>query len=285
VPTKHSTPKPRRSATPVADLLATLPKSAPRGHVTPKGRAIAKRPPAEEPVSGELLPPLLSKRELRPMILQTRRHARAALRANQLLAASLRQLQDAGAHRTYGRKSFPEWAVAEFGELDLTEDSVKNMCRSGRALLLLHEEGRIDLADPRTFPGTTGARALSSVLSNHGDRAAIEVFDACPEGHVVATTVGAAASALLPPPPATTAPAAGGQSSFEDDYEDEPEEIPKLVQDLRDYIERLRDYLDDLAIADDADPIVIVRQYEHFVSDAQALRPVLDAVLPVEGDQ
>jgi hypothetical protein len=249
--------------------------------MAPKARAIAKRPSAEQPPVTEVLPPPLSKRELRPMILQTRRHARSAKRANQLLAASLWQLQDAGAHLTYGRKSFPEWAVAEFGQLDLTVDVVKKLCKSGRALLLLQREGRIDFTDPRTLPGTTGTRALSAVLSNHGEQAAIAVFDACPEGHCVATTVNTAAGALLPPPPSNTPPPPPHDDEEDDE---EPEEIPPKVQKLRDHIERLRDYLDDLAIADDADPIAIARQYEHFVTDAQALKPVLDAVLPVEGE-
>jgi len=249
--------------------------------VTPKGRAIAKRPSPEQSAVQEVLPPPLSKRELRPMIRDTRRHARSVKRASQLLAASLRQLQDAGAHLTYGRKSFPEWAVAEFGDLDLTADAVKKLCKSGRALLLLQREGRIDLTDHRTLPGTTGARALSAVLSNHGEQAALDVFDACPEGHVVATTVGAASSALLPPPTSAPAPAA---TPDEDDDEEEPEEVPEEVEKLRSHVERLHDYLHDISCADDADPIAVTRAYEHFLQDAEALRPVLDAVLPVEAE-
>jgi hypothetical protein len=244
--------------------------------VTPEGRAIAKRPTPEGPCTGELLSPQLSKRELRPMINKTRRHARSALRANQLLAACLCELQDAGAHLTYGFKSFPEWATAEFGELDLTKDSVKNMCRSGRALLLLQREARIDLTDHRTLPGTTGTRALSAIASHHGDQAAIEVFDACPEGHVVATTVRAAAGALLPPPPATAeAPA----TPHDDEEDEEAEEIPKAVKDLRDHVERLHDYLHDIECADDADPIAVTRAYEHFLKDAEELGAALDTVL------
>jgi hypothetical protein len=215
------------------------------------------------------------------MILQTRRHARSAKRANQQLAASLRRLLDAEAHRTYGRKSFPEWAVAEFGEFDLTIDSVKNMCKSGRALLFLHEEGRIDLGDHRTLPGTTGARALSSILSNHGDQAALEVFDACPEGHVVGSTVNTAAGALLPPPPASTA---SETTPEDDDEEEEPEDIPEEVEKLRSHVERLHDYLHDIECTDDADPIAVTRAYEHFLKDAHDLRPVLDAVLPTDGE-
>jgi hypothetical protein len=250
--------------------------------VTPESRAIVKRPSPEPLVSGELLPPLLSKRQLRPMINKTRRHARSANRANQLLAASLRQLQDAEAHRTYGRKSFPEWAVAELGDLGLTTDAVKMMCKSGRALLFLHEEGRIDLGDHRTLPGTTGTRALASILTHHDEQAALAAFDACPEGHVVGTTVRAAAAAILPPKPAAAVPAA---TPDEDDEDDEPEEIPQEVEKLRNHVERLHEYLHDISCADDADPIAVTRAYEHFLTDAEALKPVLDAVLPAEGGQ
>ena len=198
---------------------------------------------------------------------------------------SLRQLLDAGAHRTYGRESFPEWAVAEFGELDLTVDAVKNMCKSGRALVVLHEEGRIDLGDHRTLPGTTGARALSSVLANHGDQAALEVFDACPDGHVVATTVGAAAGAILPPTPAAAGRAGDQSSPDEDDEDEEPEdEPPPEVQKLQASIERIRDLLDELYLADDIDPIAVQRAYTHLLEDTQALAGVLTAVLPSDGE-
>jgi hypothetical protein len=254
---------------------------APRGHVTPKGRAVAKRPAPDPPVSGELLPPLLSKEDLRPMIRTARRRAHAAKRANQLLAASLSELQEAEAHRTYGRKSFPEWAVAEFGDFDLTIDSVKNMCRSGRALLFLHREGRIDLSDHRTLPGTTGTRALSAVLSNHGEQAALATFDACPEGHVVATTVNAAAGALLPPPPPTEAPTSSHHEDDDDEPEDEP---PEEVQRLQTSIERIRDLLDELYVAEEIDPVAVQRAYKHLLEDTEALGSVLDAVLPVEGE-
>jgi hypothetical protein len=98
---------------------------------------------------------------------------------------------------------------------------------------------------------------------------------------VVGTTVGAAAGALLPPPPAKAAPP--GTIQVDDDPE-EPEEIPEEVEKLRNHVERLHEYLHDISCADDADPIAVARAYEHFLADAQALRPVLDAVLPVEAN-
>jgi hypothetical protein len=73
--------------------------------------------------------------------------------------------------------------------------------------------------------------------------------------------------------------------SQDDDHDDDAYEVPKEVRELRDRVERLRDYLDDIALADDADPITIARQYQHFLEDAEALRLVLDAVLPGEGEQ
>jgi hypothetical protein len=214
------------------------------------------------------------------MINKARRHGRALKRNGQLLAVELRRLQDAGAHQTYGRASFGAWAATEFADLDLSAENAKKLSQAGRALLVLEQHGKIDLDDARTLPGPTGARALSSVLAGHGEQAMLAVFSNCPPDHIIGETVAAATRTVLPQPLLTAAP----QATFDEDDEndEEPQEIPKPVQDLRDHIERLRDYLDDLAIADDADPIAIARQYEHFVSDAQALRPVLDAVLPTE---
>lgn len=280
---EHSTPTSRDAVTPPADPPPARAKEAPRGHVTPKARVIAKRPSLEQPPAQEVLPQPLSKRELRPMIRDTRRYLRAVKRNTMQLAASLRQLQDAGAHLTYGRKSFPQWAATEFADLDLTADAVKKLCKSGRALLLLHREGRIDLSDHRTLPGTTGARALSAVLSSHGEQAMLDVHRACPEGHVVATTVGAAAGALLPPPPATAPPPI---PPHEDDEDEEPEdEPPAEVQRLQASIERIRDLLDELYLAEEIDPVAVQRAYNHLLEDAQALGSVLDAVLPVEVEQ
>jgi hypothetical protein len=48
----------------------------------------------------------------------------------------------------------------------------KKLSQAGRALLVLEQHGKIDLDDPRAFPGPTGARALSSVLA-----AAAATFD------------------------------------------------------------------------------------------------------------
>lgn len=269
------TATPRDGSAPAADPPATRKKHTPSGHVSTEGLVATQKPS-----TAEVLPARLSKHELRPMINKARRHARAFERHAGQWAVELRLLQEAGVHETYGRKSFGEWAELEFADFALTESQANKLSQQGRVILALQRNERVDPEDPRTFPGTTGARGLAAVLANHGEQKMIEVFDHCPPQKVVARTVKQAISAVLPPPPLTAAP----QATFdeEDDEEEEPEEIPKPVQDLRDHIERLRDYLDDLAIADDADPIAIARQYEHFVSDAQALRPVLDAVLPVD---
>jgi len=210
------------------------------------------------------------------MINKARRYGRAFKRSGQLLAVELRRLQEAGAHQTYGRESFGAWAATEFADLDLSADNANKLSQAGRVILLLERDNRVDLEDARTFPGATGTRALASVLASHGERAMLAVHGACPEGHVVATTVSAAAGALLPPPPSST-PA---PPPHDEEDDEEPDEVSREVQELRARIERLRDYLDDLAIADDADPVAISRQYEHFVTDAQALGPVLNAVLP-----
>jgi hypothetical protein len=252
--------------------------------VSTKHRTAKQKPSAAtKPSTVEVLPALLSKHELRPIIAKARKFGQAFKRDGQLLAVELHLLQEAEAHLTYGRKSFGAWAATEFADLDLTADNANKLSQQGRVILALQRNGRVDPKNPGTFPGTTGTRALAPVLANHGEQALLQVFDACPEGHVVATTVGAAAGALLPPPLAST-PRAGGQSSFDDEDDEEPEEIPEEVEKLRSHVERLHDYLHDISCADDADPIAVARAYEHFLTDAQALKPVLDAVLPGEED-
>jgi hypothetical protein len=272
------TATPRDGSGPAADPPPASKKQTSSGQVSTK-----PRPAKEKPSTGEVLPPLLSKHELRPMINKARKYGRDFEQAGKLLAVELHRLQEAEAHLTYGRASFGAWAEIEFADIGLTKDAANKLSQQGRVILLLQSKGRVNLEDPGTFPGTTGARALTGVMAKHGEDAMLQVFDACPPDSITLKTVNATASALLPPAP-TAAGRAGDQSPPDhDDDPEEPEEIPAKVQKLRDHIERLRDYLDDLAIADDADPIAIARQYEHFVSDAQALRPVLDAVLPAEG--
>ena len=316
MPKTHSTPTPRRRATPKDKRPATLfakavpsgqlstkphtakrksssaekpsivealiGKGAPSGQVSTKpSPAKAKAEPATKPATGEVVPALLSKHELRPIIIKARKHGNAFKREGQLLAAQLHLLQEAKAHLTYGRESFGSWAETEFADLELTKANANKLSQQGRVIVALQRKGRVDFKNPDTLPGATGTRALVSVLANHDEQAMIEVFDACPEGDVVATTVSAVADAMLPPPPATDPP----QAAPDDDPEDEPEEIPPKVQDLRDHVERLHDYLHDISCADDADPIAVTRAYEHFLADAEALKPVLDAVLPGEDEQ
>jgi hypothetical protein len=261
-------------------VTATRKKQAASGQASTKRRITKqKSATATTPSTGEVVPALLSKHELRPIINKAHKYGRDFEQAGKLLAIELHRLQEAEAHLTYGRESFGSWAETEFADIGLTKDNANKLSQQGRIILLLQGKGRVKLEDPGTFPGTTGARALTGVMAKHGEDAMLQVFDACPPDSITAKTVNATASALLPP-----APTAEPQAAPDDDDYEEPEEIPPKVQKLRDHIERLRDYLDDLAIADDADPIAIARQYEHFVSDAQALRPVLDAVLPGEGD-
>jgi hypothetical protein len=222
----------------------------------------------------------LSRRELRPMINKARRYGRAFKRNGQLWAVELRLLQDAGAHLSYGRKSFGAWAAIEFADLDLSADNANKLSQQGRVILALQRNERVDLEDSRTFPGPTGTRGLASILATHGEQAMLQVHDACAAGNVIGSTVAAAAAAVLPQPPATAAPESPPDW---DDHEDEPEQVSPELSEYRKRVERLRNYLDELACADDADPVAITREYTHFVSDAQALKPALDAVLPAEG--
>jgi hypothetical protein len=276
---RTATAKPSTAAKPSS--VEVLPgKGGPGGHVSTKPRAAKPKPSTVE-----VLPVLFSKPELRPMINKARKYARDFEQAGKLLAVALHRLQEAEAHLTYGRRSFGEWAEIEFADIALTKDNANKLSQQGRLILLLESKGRVDLANPRTLPGATGVRALTSVLAKHGEDAMLQVFDAVPADSVVANTVKAAAGALLPPAPAKAAGRAGHQSPLHvDDDPEEPEEVPLKVQNLRDHVERLRSYLDELACADDADPVTIAREYQHFVEDARDLKPVLDAVLPVEGE-
>jgi len=245
-----------------------------RGHMSPEAPAISK-PRGSNGV--EVLPALLSKNDLRPMIRDTRRYARSFRRSGLLLATSLRRLADAGAHTTYGRKSFAEWAAHEFSDLDLTPDAIKKLSAQGRVMLVLERYNRIALSDPSTFPGTSGARILSAVLSAHSEDDMLRVWDHCPAGHVVAETARRAAQSLLPSPPATRAQPLEPDDVDQD--EDEVEECPRL-RDLRMRIDRLHDYLYEISLADD--PIMVRRSYRDFLEDAEGLRAALAAVLPAK---
>jgi hypothetical protein len=251
-------------------------KKNPRGQLSPGG-------PAETPAP-EVLPAARPKHELREMIVIARRHGRAFKRSGALLAVELRRLQDAGAHTTYGCKSFGVWAAQEFSDLGLSVHHAKKLSQAGRAILALADSGRVNLDDARTFPGISGARELSPVLASHGEKGLNDVFDYIPEGEVVASTVKQAIAAVLPPAPSAAAPPSAIPHEDDDEDDEQPEELPREVQELRDRVERLRDLLDDIVLADDADPVTIDRQYEHFLEDAEALRPVLDAVLPGDGE-
>jgi hypothetical protein len=269
---------PRGQLSPGEDILAGLDaaKATPRGQLSPGG--------ATETPTQEVLPAALPRDKLHEMIVKARRHGRAFKRSGALLAVELRRLQDAGAHTTYGCKSFGVWAAQEFSDLGLSVHHAKKLSQAGRAILALADSGRVNLDDARTFPGISGARELSPVLASHGEKGLNDVFDYIPEGEVVASTVKQAIAAVLPPaPPTATPPPAIPHEDDEDD--EQPEELPSEVQELRDRVERLRDLLDDIVLADDADPITIARQYEHFLEDAEALRPALDAVLPTEPAQ
>jgi hypothetical protein len=217
------------------------------------------------------------------MINKARRHGRALKRNGQLLAIELRRLQDAGAHQTYGRASFGAWAATEFADLDLSAENAKKLSQAGRALLVLEQHGKVDLDDPRTFPGPTGARALSSVLASHGEQAMLQVHQACPPDHIIGETVAAASRAVLPPAQTATQTQSAPDQGDEDE---EPEvEPPEEVQRLRASIERIRDLLDELYLADDIDPVAVQRAYTHLLEDTQALGGVLTAVLPTEDEQ
>lgn len=219
----------------------------------------------------DVLPAPLTRAQLRPMISAARRHLRSVERGALLLAVDLRRLQDAGAHLTYGRESFGAWAEGEFE--NLSADTAKKLSAQGRVMLELADEGRVDLGDPRTFPGTTGVRALAGVADRYGTDGMLAVYDACPADRVVAATVAQAAARTFPPPRRELKPPAP-VDQFELRLAEEPEPPATPLTAVRSIVFELADVLEDPAafgLDGVALPAAILRRVEELEQAARRL--------------
>jgi len=217
-----------------------------------------------EPSVGELLGPRLTKGEARPLENQAKRHYRAAGRNLARFAADLRRLQDGEAHLTRGFSSFGAYAEHTFDGLSAA--NAKKISVQGAVLLALEQHGRISLDEQTSMlPGATGLRALSVVLSQHGEDTMLTVYDKAavlrPGRAVVDSTVNLAVHGLLTPTPATLSdghepppaqPDRGGtdEHDVDDDVDqeqdDDPDEDPEAVHELHDRLIEIRRALDDL---------------------------------------
>jgi hypothetical protein len=210
----------------------------------------------------EVLGPRLTKGEARPLENQAKRHYRTAGRNLARFAADLRRLQDGEAHLTRGFSSFGAYAEHTFD--GLTAANAKKISTQGAVLLALEEHGRISLdAQTSQLPGATGLRALSVVMSQHGEDTMLAIYDKAarlrPGRAVVDRTVNLAVHGLLAPAPALdtpaadhkpSPPAAGTKPDEVDDQEldedHDPFEDPEAVHELHDRLIEIRRALDDL---------------------------------------
>jgi len=207
----------------------------------------------------EILGPRLTKGEARPLETQAKRHYRAAGRNLARFAADLRRLQDGEAHLTRGFSSFGAYAEHTFDGLSAA--NAKKISVQGAVLLALEEHGRISLDEQTSqLPGATGLRALSVVLSQHGEDAMLAIYDKAsqlrPGRAVVDSTVNLAVHGLLAPPPTLDSPAddhepppATGEKPVDvvdQDEADDPLEDPEAVHELHDRLIEIRRVLDDL---------------------------------------
>jgi len=213
-----------------------------------------------DPVAGELLGPRLTKGEARPLETQAKRHYRAAGRNLARFAADLRRLQDGEAHLTRGFSSFGAYAEHTFDGLSAA--NAKKISIQGAVLLALEQHGRISLDEHSTqLPGATGLRALAAVMSQHGEKAMLTIYDKAaqlrPGRAVVDSTVNLAVHGLLTPPPTFDTPAAAedheqppsaaskkpvdvDDQEPDDDEDNDPLEDPEAVHELHDRLIEIR---------------------------------------------
>jgi hypothetical protein len=208
----------------------------------------------------EVLGPRLTKGEARPLENQAKRHYRAAGRNLARFAADLRRLQDGEAHLTRGFSSFGAYAEHTFDGLSAA--NAKKISVQGAVLLALEEHGRISLDEQASqLPGATGLRALSVVMSQHGENTMLAIYDKAaalrPARAVVDRTVNLAVHGLLTPPATPAVEAAGHDTPSADErvdvdqeldnaQDDPPDEDPEAVHELHDRLIEIRRALDDL---------------------------------------
>lgn len=211
--------------------------------------------PIIQPAS-EVLAPSLSRGHARDLERQAKRHYRATERNLMQFCADLRRLQDGGAHFVRGFDSFGAYVEHTFEGLSAT--SAKQLSRQGQALLVLETGERISLAGSgENLPGTTGLRALASVLNQHGEQIMLSVHDRAaalrPGRKIVGETVTTAMRGLIavPGPKALDPPPTGqaDEPSFAEASEDEEDDQPEEAHELFDRAYRLREILNDFSLA------------------------------------
>lgn len=202
-------------------------------------------------VGGEVLGPPLTKGEARPLENQAKRHFRAAGRNLARFAVDLRRLQDGQAHLTRGFSSFGVYAEHTFDGLSAA--NAKKISVQGAVLLVLERHDRVALDSP-DLPGATGLRALATVLSRHGERTMLAIYDRAailrPGRAVVDATVNEAVAQLLAPrlpvSPGPDPTPGSGEPFDENDDEEDRDEDPEAVHELHDRLIEIRRVLDDL---------------------------------------
>ena len=141
---------------------------------------------------------------------------------------------------------------------DLSPASAKQLSRQGQALLVLEAGERISLTGTgENLPGTTGLRALASVLNQHGEKIMLSVHDRAaalrPGRKIVGETVTTAMRGLIATSqPKQLDPSAEGQPaehSFHDEHDDDEDDQPEEAHELFDRAYRLREILNDFSLA------------------------------------
>lgn len=143
-------------------------------------------------------------------ILAARKYYKMASNSTLLFCAHLRRLQEGQAHLDpkdpYA--SFSEFVIAKEIAPDLTKAAIERFSWQGAPLLVLERTGRMDLVATYRLPvGTTGARALATILRQQGEEAMLEAFDLARKlkpGPVSDVTIARAQRELNPPPTAKT---------------------------------------------------------------------------------
>ncbi len=231
----------------------------------------------------EVLGPSLSRRDAQGLERQAKRHYRATERNLMQFCADLRRLQDGGAHFVRGFDSFGAYVEHTFD--GLSAPSAKQLSRQGQALLVLESNQRIRLADGENLPGTTGLRALASVLNQHGEQVMLSAYDRAaalrPGRKVVIDAVNAALRGLV----AASEPGQQLRAPSEDpsrkDYEDEREDDqPEEAHEVFDRAYKLREILNDFSIAVGAHQFADARRALGELAEEQT--QLADALLALE---
>jgi len=229
--------------------------------------------------SARVLPPSLSRGQVRSLESSAKRHWRAAARNALVFAAELRRLQDGGAHFVRGFDNFGHYAEHTFE--GLTANAAKQLSRQGGVLLTLQRAGRVDLESASAVPvATTALRALSVVHNNFGEQAMLGVYDRAielrPGRVIVEQTVKAAMRELHAGiEPAALGARAGADVESEsvdsDLDEDDEDGLSEELSELVDRLEVLRRHVDDFRLNVE-DPVLARRELRNVVEEIEQVK-------------